>query len=133
MWNRIADSGNRRSQGSLKEQFKQTRSDTKRSNTPRSKKATFAALPNQTTWADYAASKSTGSSSPHGVDKRETEGDDDQVTPQAEIRMLLGESRRKIEDGKRKSEMQVNKQRQRVGKQAFMQVSHTAVYSMYRS
>ena len=129
----MSESGNRRTnQGSLKEQFKQSRDDVTRPNnkTTRSKKATFAALPNQTTWSDYAALKGTSKSSPVlGGEKNDVtleESDAGQVTPQAEmlnIRMMLGESRRKIEDGKRKSELQMTKQRQRVGKQAFMQAS----------
>ena len=67
----------------------------------------------------YRSSNSTGGTP-------EVSSAEDAKTPQAEmlnIRMMLGESRRKIEGEKRKTEVQMTKQRQRVGKQAFMQVS----------
>ena len=94
------------------------------------KTTTFAALPNQTTWSEFALKNSTGSSkSSTGSPATDTTGSEpaegDAQTPQAEmlnIRMMLGESRRKIEGEKRKTEVQLSKQRQRVGKQAFMQV-----------
>ena len=114
---------------SLKEQYDRSKPGSAQSQTAPTggKKTTFAALPNQTTWSEFVMKSSTGSSgsakSTPETGSELTEGD--AQTPQAEmlnIRMLLGESRRKIEGEKRKTEVQMTKQRQRVGKQAFMQV-----------
>ena len=104
---------------SLKDQYDRSKTQQSQQKPATTKKATFAALPNQTTWSEFTFKKRPEMTSSTGSEPEQ------EVTPQAEminIRMMLGESRRKIEEDKRKNEVQVNKQRQRVGKQAFMQV-----------
>ncbi|CAH1776107.1 unnamed protein product [Owenia fusiformis] len=82
------------------------------------KRTTFAALPNQTTWQE-SATKST-------TDKNTTSENGDTIQPLASellsIKMMLEEKRRQIESEKHKMEAQWSKQRQRLGKTAFLQV-----------
>lgn len=98
--------------GSLRDHFQKTKTKGV------VKKTTFAALPNQTSWQETAQRNALAQDS-----NREQE---DSVQPLASelinIRMRLEERRRQIETDKRRTEMQWNKQRQRVGKQAFIQV-----------
>ena len=87
---------------------------------PTVKRTTFAALPNQTTWQECALkNQQTGGG-------RDTGGEDGEVQPLASellgVRMRLVEQRRQIELGKRRAEMQWSKQREQLGKQAFIQV-----------
>ncbi len=85
-----------------------------------SKKTTFAALPNQTTWQESVQKKADQD------DANKSTGGTESIQPLPSelhvIRMRLEERRRQIETEKRRIEIQWNKQRQRVGKQAFIQV-----------
>lgn len=105
--------------GSLRDQFQKSKHP---------KKTTFAALPNQTTWRENAAQRN---SVPREVPDSNREGEPeategDAIQPLAsellDIRMRLAERRRQMEGEKKRLEMQWSKQRQRVGKQAFIQV-----------
>ena len=113
------DAGDRSSSMSLVEQFQRGRDASGTS--PSVKKTTFAALPNQTTWQERALK------SQQSIDESRGSGaDDGDVTPLASellsVRMRLVEQRRQIELGKRRAEMQRTKQREQLGKQAFIQV-----------
>ncbi|XP_076064083.1 calmodulin-regulated spectrin-associated protein patronin isoform X3 [Oratosquilla oratoria] len=82
------------------------------------KKTTFAALPNQTTWKQQSVQSIPDDSKPIP---------DENVEPQVmaselhNVRLKLEEKRRRIESEKRKMELAMNKQRQKLGKEAFMQ------------
>lgn len=83
------------------------------------KTTTFATLPNTTTWQQQSSS-----SQQH----HENNVTEDIPTPNHvmnsqlnDIRLKLEEKRRHIESEKRKMEMAMNKQRQKVGKAAFLQ------------
>ena len=88
------------------------------------KKTTFAALPNQTTWQE--SMHKSGGGIGEGRDSNRSTEETDSVQPMAtelmSIRMRLEERRRQIETEKHRMEAQWNKQRQRVGKQAFIRV-----------
>lgn len=94
------------------------------SNGGEKKTTTFATLPNTTTWQQQSTN-----SSQSAMDGDDAKGDQ-LVSPQLnDIRMQLEEKRRQIENEKRRVEMAMNKQRQKVGKAAFLQavvkVSHS--------
>ncbi|XP_045470911.1 patronin isoform X19 [Harmonia axyridis] len=92
----------------------QTKSEHKK---PSEKKTSFAALPsNQTTWQQQ-------SSNQQRLDSNGGEnGVSNNVTPQlSDIRLKLEEKRRQIENEKRRLELAMNKNRQKIGKQAFLQ------------
>ena len=115
------DAGDRSSSSmSLVEQFQRGK-DTADGASPSVKKTTFAALPNQTTWQERALMKTQ-----QGSESQGSGGDDGDVTPLASellsVRMRLVEQRRQIELGKRRAEMQWTKQREQLGKEAFIQV-----------
>lgn len=83
------------------------------------KKASFSALPNQTTWLEETAQR--GSS----LERDQRTAQDSMLSPSTElsgIRRKLEERRKQIENEKKKMEMQWSKQRQQVGKEAFIQV-----------
>ena len=81
------------------------------------KKTTFANLPNQTTWQENAQHMSEQ----HNPRKDEEAGPP-LPSELMDIRMKLEERRRQIEGEKRRMEAQWTKQRQKMGKQAFIQV-----------
>ncbi|XP_065163737.1 patronin isoform X3 [Atheta coriaria] len=86
------------------------------SNGGEKKTTTFATLPNTTTWQQQSTN-----SSQSAMDGDDAKGDQ-LVSPQLnDIRMQLEEKRRQIENEKRRVEMAMNKQRQKVGKAAFLQ------------
>lgn len=84
------------------------------------KKTTFAALPNQTTWLQETTQR--GSSLERDVRKPIEDGVASPSTELSGIRMKLEERRKQIESEKKRMEMQWTKQRQQVGKEAFIQV-----------
>ncbi|KAK8401523.1 hypothetical protein O3P69_001012 [Scylla paramamosain] len=90
----------------------------KRSSKGSEKKTTFAALPNQTTWKQQTAQS-------HSDDNKSAS--DENMEPQVmaselhNVRLKLEEKRRRIENEKRKMEQAMNNQRQKLGKEAFMQ------------
>ncbi|CAH1102596.1 unnamed protein product [Psylliodes chrysocephalus] len=79
------------------------------------KKTTFATLPNTTTWQQQSSQNQQG------------ESNGDESAPNVmnvqlnDIRLKLEEKRRHIESEKRRMEIAMNKQRQKVGKAAFLQ------------
>ena len=84
------------------------------------KKTTFGALPNQTSWVESAQKHAHKPTSPKSDDH--IDSSQPVTTDLMSIRMRLEERRRQIESERHRMELQKNKQRQRVGKQAFMQV-----------
>lgn len=83
------------------------------------KTTTFATLPNTTTWQQQST---------HSQQSDESNASDDNSssnhivsTQLSDIRMKLEEKRRHIENEKRRMEVIMNKQRQKVGKAAFLQ------------
>lgn len=81
------------------------------------KTTTFAALPNTTTWQQQSSS-----SQPNSDNGDEGSGSNHGMTSQlSDIRLKLEEKRRHIENEKRRMELAMNKQRQKVGKAAFLQ------------
>lgn len=81
------------------------------------KTTTFAALPNTTTWQQQSSN-----SQPNADNSEEGSGSNHGMTSQLnDIRMKLEEKRRHIENEKRRMELAMNKQRQKVGKAAFLQ------------
>ncbi|XP_017772472.1 PREDICTED: patronin isoform X3 [Nicrophorus vespilloides] len=87
------------------------------------KTTTFATLPNTTTWQQQSSQQHVE----HSINRSTSEdsrigGNDHIVTSQlSDIRMKLEEKRRHIENEKRKSEMEMNRQRLKVGNAAFLQ------------
>ncbi|XP_053593724.1 patronin isoform X4 [Microplitis demolitor] len=83
------------------------------------KKTTFATLPNTTTWQQQSAQQS------QQLEQQSTDENGGNTIMYASqinnIRMKLEEKRRHIENEKRKMEVVVSKQRQKVGKAAFLQ------------
>ncbi|CAG9771821.1 unnamed protein product [Ceutorhynchus assimilis] len=85
------------------------------------KRTSFATLPNQTTWQQQVVSSNVQSQddSSNGSD---IGGSGNIMNSQInDIRLKLEEKRRHIESEKRRMEMAMNKQRQKVGKAAFLQ------------
>ncbi|XP_044752933.1 patronin isoform X7 [Coccinella septempunctata] len=85
---------------------------------PSEKKTSFAALPsNQTTWQQQSSNQQRLDSNGGGEN-----GLSNNVPPQlSDIRLKLEEKRRQIENEKRRLELAMNKNRQKIGKQAFFQ------------
>lgn len=81
------------------------------------KKTTFAALPNTTTWQQ----QSTNQQHADNNGDSNTTGGNVMNVQLSDIRMKLEEKRRHIESEKRRMEMAMNKQRQKVGQAAFLQ------------
>ncbi|XP_063990128.1 patronin isoform X6 [Diachasmimorpha longicaudata] len=82
------------------------------------KKTTFATLPNTTTWQQQSSLQSQ-QAEPHSSD-----GDGSNIVIAAQlnnIRLQLEEKRRQIETEKRRMEAKASKQREQVGKAAFLQ------------
>ncbi|VEN49558.1 unnamed protein product [Callosobruchus maculatus] len=80
------------------------------------KKTSFATLPNTTTWQQQSSQQQLGEN------KLEETSPSNVMTVQLnDIRMKLEEKRRHIENEKRRMEVAMNKQRQKVGKAAFLQ------------
>ncbi|GAB1859586.1 LOW QUALITY PROTEIN: patronin [Camponotus japonicus] len=82
------------------------------------KKTTFATLPNTTTWQQQSSQQSQQMEQ-HSVD--ENGGNTIMASQLNNIRLKLEEKRRHIENEKRKMEVVMSKQRQKVGKAAFLQ------------
>ncbi|KAK0179121.1 hypothetical protein PV327_007941 [Microctonus hyperodae] len=82
------------------------------------KKTTFATLPNTTTWQQQS-NQQTQHSESHTTE--ENGGNTVMASQLNNIRMKLEEKRRHIENEKRRMEVVVSKQRQEVGKAAFLQ------------
>lgn len=99
-----------------KDEDSQSKSEQKR---PSEKKTSFAALPsNQTTWQQQSSSNQQRVDSNGGGEN----GVSNSNTPQlSDIRLKLEEKRRQIENEKRRLELAMNKNRQKIGKQAFLQ------------
>ncbi|XP_064597596.1 LOW QUALITY PROTEIN: calmodulin-regulated spectrin-associated protein 1-like [Liolophura sinensis] len=85
------------------------------------KKTSFAALPNQTTWQQNAQRmQMAGTSSEQGIENGESS--QPSASELQHVRRKLEEKRRMIEREKHRMELQKSKQRQRLGKAAFLQV-----------
>ncbi|XP_077268247.1 calmodulin-regulated spectrin-associated protein patronin isoform X11 [Temnothorax americanus] len=82
------------------------------------KKTTFATLPNTTTWQQQSNQQSQQMEQ-HSVD--ENGGNTVMASQLNNIRLKLEEKRRHIENEKRRMEVVMSKQRQKVGKAAFLQ------------
>ncbi|XP_011869489.1 PREDICTED: patronin isoform X4 [Vollenhovia emeryi] len=82
------------------------------------KKTTFATLPNTTTWQQQSNQQSQQMEQ-HSID--ENGGNTIMASQLNNIRLKLEEKRRHIENEKRKMEVVMSKQRQKVGKAAFLQ------------
>lgn len=82
------------------------------------KKTSFAALPNTTTWQQQS---STNQQQSDGVSEDATTPNNVMNIQLNDIRLKLEEKRRHIENEKRRMELAMNKQRQKVGKAAFLQ------------
>ncbi|XP_030749576.1 patronin isoform X3 [Sitophilus oryzae] len=83
------------------------------------KKTSFATLPNTTTWQQQVNNIQTQESPSNGA---ENGGPSNVMASQLnDIRLKLEEKRRHIESEKRRMEVAMNKQRQKVGKAAFLQ------------
>ncbi|XP_071566319.1 patronin isoform X10 [Temnothorax nylanderi] len=82
------------------------------------KKTTFATLPNTTTWQQQSNQQSQQPEQ-HSVD--ENGGNTVMASQLNNIRLKLEEKRRHIENEKRRMEVVMSKQRQKVGKAAFLQ------------
>ncbi|XP_020292949.1 patronin isoform X6 [Pseudomyrmex gracilis] len=82
------------------------------------KKTTFATLPNTTTWQQQSSQQSQQTEQ-HSVD--ENGGNTIMASQLNNIRLKLEEKRRHIENEKRRMEVVMSKQRQKVGKAAFLQ------------
>ncbi|XP_018059324.1 PREDICTED: patronin isoform X9 [Atta colombica] len=82
------------------------------------KKTTFATLPNTTTWQQQSNQQSQQMEQ-HSID--ENGGNTIMASQLNNIRMKLEEKRRHIENEKRRMEVVMSKQRQKVGKAAFLQ------------
>ncbi|XP_060518088.1 patronin isoform X3 [Cylas formicarius] len=82
------------------------------------KKTSFDTLPNTTTWQQQSLNTQSHETS-NGNDN--LAGNNIMATQLNDIRLKLEEKRRHIESEKRRMEMAMNKQRQKVGKAAFLQ------------
>ncbi|XP_053979468.1 patronin isoform X23 [Hylaeus volcanicus] len=82
------------------------------------KKTTFATLPNTTTWQQQSNQQSQQAEQ-HSAD--ENGGNTIMASQLNNIRLKLEEKRRHIENEKRRMEVVMSKQRQKVGKAAFLQ------------
>nr|XP_012216761.1 PREDICTED: patronin isoform X2 [Linepithema humile] len=82
------------------------------------KKTTFATLPNTTTWQQQSSQQSQQMEQ-HSID--ENGGNTIMASQLNNIRLKLEEKRRHIENEKRRMEVVMSKQRQKVGKAAFLQ------------
>ena len=93
------------------------------------KTTSFSALPNQTTWKQQIEQTQGDEDSKHVGDEN--------MEPQMmaselhNVRMKLEEKRKRIEAEKRKMEVVMNKQRQKMGKEVFMQAVQKGVSSLY--
>ncbi|XP_017760212.1 PREDICTED: patronin isoform X9 [Eufriesea mexicana] len=83
------------------------------------KKTTFATLPNTTTWQQQSNQQSQQAEQHSAAD--ENGGNTIMASQLNNIRLKLEEKRRHIENEKRKMEVVMSKQRQKVGKAAFLQ------------
>lgn len=88
---------------------------------PERKTTTFATLPNTTTWQQQSSNQSHQNIT---ADSSTDESSNSNYTMNSQlndIRLKLEEKRRHIEGEKRRIEVAMNKQRQKVGKAAFLQ------------
>lgn len=82
------------------------------------KKTTFAALPNTTTWQQQSSNHQNLTQIENSEQLSPSNAMNSQLN---DIRMKLEEKRRHIESEKRRMELAMNKQRQKVGQAAFLQ------------
>lgn len=85
------------------------------------KKTTFATLPNTTTWQQQSSHNQQVGENGNGDAEESTTPNNGMNIQLNDIRMKLEEKRRHIESEKRRMEVAMNKQRQKVGKAAFLQ------------
>ncbi|XP_035213004.1 patronin-like [Stegodyphus dumicola] len=85
------------------------------------KKTTFAALPNTTTWQQQRAANINFPQTDSGHETPTESGDNLLNVQLCDIRMKLEEKKRKIELKKKRMELLWKKQRQKLGKAAFLQ------------
>lgn len=90
------------------------------------KKTTFAALPNTTTWQQQ--SNNVQQLQQQMAPDDGTMGQQLMTSQLNDIRMKLEEKRKHIENEKKKIELVVNRQRQKVGKAAFLQAINKVSY-----
>ncbi|CAH0557676.1 unnamed protein product [Brassicogethes aeneus] len=94
------------------------------------KKTTFATLPNTTTWQQQSSHSQQHAES----NGDETSGNNANNSMQlSDIRMKLEEKRRHIESEKRRMELAMSKQREKVGKAAFLQAVAKGKGSLLKS
>ena len=88
------------------------------------KKATFARLPNETTWQQSAQRNAAvaSASTAAALESPTSNGDRPGTSELSQLRLKLEEKRREIERRKQRQEVQSAKMRQRLGKAAFMRV-----------
>ncbi|XP_025830608.1 patronin isoform X4 [Agrilus planipennis] len=84
------------------------------------KTTTFATLPNTTTWQQQSSINPQNSGENNGTNENGS-GSNVMSSQLNDIKMKLEEKRRHIESEKRRMEVIMNKQRQKVGKAAFLQ------------
>lgn len=85
------------------------------------KKTTFATLPNTTTWQQQSSNLHQQQIDSNHIGQENNIGQHLMSSQLNDIRMKLEEKRKHIENEKKKIELVVNKQRQKVGKAAFLQ------------
>ncbi|KAG7199626.1 hypothetical protein KM043_014228 [Ampulex compressa] len=107
-----------RDDASTKSSFSNKKHGQSNSNGNGEKKTTFATLPNTTTWQQQS-NQQTQQMEEQSVD--ENGGNTIMASQLNNIRLKLEEKRRHIENEKRKMEAVMSKQRQKVGKAAFLQ------------
>ncbi|XP_072763934.1 patronin isoform X3 [Anoplolepis gracilipes] len=100
------------------DEIKQSNKRHGQSNGNGEKKTTFATLPNTTTWQQQSSQQSQQMEQ-HSID--ENGGNTIMASQLNNIRLKLEEKRRHIENEKRRMEVVMSKQRQKVGKAAFLQ------------
>lgn len=85
------------------------------------KTTTFATLPNTTTWQQQSSNSQQQQHAENNGGEEGTGSNHVMSSQLNDIRLKLEEKRRHIENEKRKMEVAMNKQRQKVGKAAFLQ------------
>ncbi|XP_037297737.1 patronin isoform X11 [Manduca sexta] len=101
--------------------------------TDRRKTTTFSTPPpNTTTWQQQFMQQETHPNGDDLTDDTSTAGGGQMAAQLNNIRLKLEEKRRRIEQEKRRMEMAVNKQRQQLGQQAFLQAVTRDTYLQYQ-
>lgn len=115
------DNNPERDKHPLKSSFLQKQKEKHKSSSSQEKRTTFAALPNTTTWQEQQAVSSNSPQTDSGHETPTEPGDSSLNTQLYNVRMKLEEKRRKIEQEKRRMELLWKRQRQKLGKAAFLQ------------